>query len=326
MSEERRDELTGRRVLLAEGRAERPNEFARPTPTAADTDDKPRPGCAFCPGNEAQTPRPSLVRPGGPDGWRVRIVPNRYPAVDAAAGQGVHEVVIESPRHVERTGLLDERQYARVLLAIAQRMKALAADGRYPYRLLFKNVGASAGASLQHLHSQLIALPAAPAAVVGEQAAAFAAGCCRWCERLAAVRLDGRCVVADAGRWLAWCPAASRQPYEVTVAPTGHESHFERLADDRSAAAPLARLLLTVLRAVEQQVAPNGYNMMVHTSPGPIDERARWHWRIEIVPRVASLAGLELATGLFLNAVSPERAAERLRRRIGPVSRARTGP
>jgi len=322
MNQLAQDELTGRRVLIAEHRADRPNEFASRAGTRLE-DASPRSDCPFCPGNEAGTPD-ALAEIAGPIGeWQVRVVPNKYPAVETFAGQGLHEVIIESRRHLERTGQLSTAELGVVLETYAQRLAVAGEEDRFPYQLLFKNVGPSAGASLGHLHSQLLALRSAPPHVELEQARLAAhrleTGRCGWCDRIDSDLQDQRRVVASGDGWLAVCPAASRQPYETWIFPTQHQHSFAELATAPDAIGKLANLLHSVVRAIETLIDGAGYNLMIHTTHDPPDAshpRGDGHWRMEIVPRVASLAGLELATGLFVNVLPTERAAERLRRQI----------
>ncbi|MEN1679119.1 MAG: hypothetical protein AAGJ46_05970 [Planctomycetota bacterium] len=317
MSELREDPLTGRRVLIAENRAGRPNEYAA---VAADlpADDSPRSDCVFCPGNEDQTP-PSTFESTGSDGlWTVRSFANKYAAVSPGAGE--HEVIVESRRHKWLTGQVTEPELAAVLVAYANRLAAFGADRRYPYGLVFKNVGASAGASLTHLHSQAIALPQVPPLVAAEgerlQSYHSTHGGCGWVDRVAEERSNASRIVLDHGEYVAFCPSAGRQPYETWVMPTDHQGSFEVAINSAEASHALAATLLPVVRAVEGLIGAHGYNMGVHTAPHSSVGGAYSHWRIEIIPRIASLAGLELATGLFLNVLSPERAAERLRAAI----------
>lgn len=319
MSELRHDPLTGRRVLIAENRAGRPNEFASKSSEEPLADDSPRADCPFCPGNEERTPDATLELFNAEGEWQVRAFPNKYPAVDAASGQGVHEVIVESRRHIERTGRLTLGELTRVLFAYAERMRAVADEGRLPYRLLFKNVGASAGASIHHLHSQFVALPEVPAQVAAEQqrlAARHASdGVHAWSEWIEAERASRERVHFDDGEWLVVCPPASRQPGETWIMPVGHHPHYERQINSLATAEGLAAVLLPIVRAIEAEIGDAGYNLMIHTTPDGVPRDAG-HWRMEIVPRVSSLAGLELATGLFLNTLSPERAAARLRERL----------
>lgn len=313
MSDLREDPLTGRRVLIAENRSGRPNEFAAPVEPPL-TDKSPRADCAFCAGNEAQTPDPTF-QVCDSDGWYVRAFPNKYPAIDVTAGQGQHEVIVESRSHIERTGDCTVENVASALFAYSQRLHAMALA--FDYQLLFKNVGASAGASLRHLHSQVLALDEVPSAIVAERERLEShrreTGDCGWCEYFDREQSLGHRIVAITDRFLAVCPYASRQPFETWIVPVEHASYFPGSAESMMHSQTLAKFILPVVRAIEAEIGTSGYNMILATAPAGSKD---WHWRLEIVPRVASLAGLELATGLFMNVVSPERAAERLRQRI----------
>lgn len=326
MNDFREDPLTGRRVLLAEHRAGRPNEFRGEPSTVPEWASTPRPACVFCPGNESQTPGDLALREDGVGRWQVRVVPNKFPAVGLAGAPGVHEVIIESRRHDRSTAQLSQAELAGVLEMYAQRLASAAENHpELPYRLIFKNVGHSAGASLEHLHSQVIALPEVPplAELERTRIAAYQRqhDRCGWCDRIAAERAAAVRIVADAGDWVAFCPVASRQPYETWILPTEHHAAFESLLTAPGAADRFAGMLLPLLEAIEAEIGPAGYNVIVQTSGGPNDQAdERGHWRIEIVPRVASLAGMELATGLYFNVLSPERAARTLRARIGAFS------
>ena len=316
MSDYRTDHLTGRRVIIAEHRAGRPNEYAARSSQKDDSTDY-HPQCPFCQGNEHITPIERYALRDESGNWRVRVVPNKYPAVGHEGGSGMHEVIIESPRHCRRTGQLSEDELADVLQVYARRLRA-AAEAGLPYRLIFKNVGPSAGASMEHLHSQLLALPEVPPAAAAERrlAAEYYSQTGRqgWSDRIAAER-QGERLIMEHEDWVAFCPAAARQPYETWIMPIAHQSDFEAILDSPAEIERLASLVYAVILVVEAEIDGEGYNVMVHTG----DDPQTGHWRIEIVPRVSSIAGLELATGLFVNVLSPERAAERLRNRIGSL-------
>ena len=164
----RTDWLTGRTVILAEHRANRPTEFAATTSSLAPSL-LAAAACPFCPGHESQTPAAVDSRADEQGHWRVRVVPNMYPAVmpqhdaqDTNSAVGAHEVVIESARHVDRTSSLTVPEFSDVLAVYAARLGHWHDKGSFEYGLVFKNVGPWAGASLSHLHSQLIALPKLP--------------------------------------------------------------------------------------------------------------------------------------------------------------------
>jgi UDPglucose--hexose-1-phosphate uridylyltransferase len=331
MPELRTDWLTGRTGIIAENRAQRPNEFAlNATPGEAASAagqstsfDASSPTCPFCIGNESQTP-PSVYQATDEQGrWRIRVVPNRFPAVELqpAAGTaepavGAHEVIIESSRHLDRMSAMSASELRDVLTAYTERLCHWRDDGRFGYGLVFKNQGQPAGASLAHVHSQLVALPNVPPAVERELQRAKSkfeqdqhCAYCRLCER---ERSHGERVVLDRDGYIAFCPNVSLQPLEVWLLPTEHEPWFERPGRP-DALERLARVLHYLMAKLESLVPGASYNMLVRTSPWPQGVEPWCHWRIELLPRFNPLAGLELATGVHINPLPPERAATQLR-------------
>lgn len=307
MIEVRRDPLGGHVVLMATDRIDRPNEFeSAPPRRAASRAD----ACPFCPHNERLTPEPRLDYPPFPQ-WTTRVVPNRFPAVELGAGRGRHEVLIESPRHVTSWCQLTPAEQHTAIDAMQRRVQEALAAG-FPYAQWFKNEGADAGASIQHVHSQLIATPEVPSVVAGEVcgAARFGAGhplgcyCC-W---LAA---QPSLVVARSRHHLAVCPPASRFAYEVWALPANHEERFE-LSPSESLA-DLAELVAECWRAWRGNWPAVGVNALLHSLPVGAKSQGRYHWHLEMSPRLARIAGYELATGRYINTVAPEQAASQLR-------------
>ena len=287
MPDLRTDQLIGRSVIIAENRAGRPNEFepaagqnSSSHSTQCRTPAAPF-DCPFCPGNEAGTP-PAVYEQRGDDGqWRLRVVPNKYPALTIAAdlphpnplpeGEGreqrpafgVHEVVIESARHVESVTELSVPELADVLAVYAQRLNHWQHDGRFRYGLVFKNLGGQAGASLSHVHSQLVALPGVPPVAQRELARAKdeyeARHECPYCHWIRRERSTGERMVIDRDGLVAFCPFASLLPYEVWLMPTSHKPWFER----GDSTGRLADVLHDVLNRVEAAVPGAGYNLLV---------------------------------------------------------------
>jgi len=339
MPQLRTDWLTGRTVIIAENRANRPNEFT-PSPLhgeaastrpsspqaaagrSAQSTTTPQTNCPFCVGNESKTP-PSLYESNDPQGrWQVRVVPNMFPAVElqpqhgtADPASGAHEVIIESPRHDVRMSALSVDELQAVLAAYAQRLAYWHDDGRFRYGLLFKNQGQPAGASLAHVHSQFVALANLPPAIERELQAArthfeHVQGCayCRLCEQ---ERAAGARIVLERDGYLAFCPYASLQPLEIWVMPTDHQPWFERAAQATSIER-LAGVLHSLFKRLDTAVPGASYNMLLRTSPWQAGVEQCCHWRIELLPRFNPLAGLELATSVHINPVPPELAARRL--------------
>jgi UDPglucose--hexose-1-phosphate uridylyltransferase len=312
MPELRRDELSGQWVLIAAGRAARPHTFpppARDADTPAD--------CPFCPGHENMTP-PEVYRTGegGPDapGWRVRVVPNLYPIVggtDAEPGAtGVHEVVVLSPSHDSSLAQLDESQAVDVLTILRDRTRHHLGAG-HAFVQVAINHGRAAGASIAHPHAQLVALDVVPPAVA------------RAVERFEATGED--LVIADLeragddlqvldGPVAAWCPWASSAPYELRLATHSPGPRFDEASDsDIEAVAKVARDVLGRLAAALGDVP---YNLVVHTGP-PGAGPESFHWYVEVQTRATVIAGFEQGTGILVNTMPPERAAQELRDSVG---------
>jgi UDPglucose--hexose-1-phosphate uridylyltransferase len=315
MTDLRRDPLFDRTVIIAEERGERPNDFAHrahvlPQPTAE--------SCPFCPGHEHQTPPAVYEQLDPQEGWRVRVVPNKYPAVrpdECGDEAGAHEVIIETPQHTGRPVDLSPDELVDVLDAYRHRLRYWGQSGRFRYGLVFKNVGVAAGASLVHMHAQLLALAILPPAVERElerlKHFAERMGVCGICAQLDQECQSGDRVVMVNEQYVAYCPRASLQPYETWIVPRAHQPSFEgeRTAVERG---QLADTLHQVQARLEEVVPGANYNLLVHTSPWGATMNF-YHWRLEIRPRITGLAGLELASGVHLNQVSPERAARQLR-------------
>ena len=323
MPELRTDPLSGLKVIVAGERSERPGAFLdvdRPPPIDPDRD-------PFLEGHEDQTPaelyavRPDGGAKDGP-GWRVRVVPNLYPALAAgdapgeAGGRelfasrpatGAHEVIVNSPRPVWSMLDLEPGQVAEAMAVWRERMR-VHEDAAYVHVIV--NEGQEAGASLPHTHAQLYALPFVPAAVARERerftAYSHDTNGRNLLEDLVQeeVRRRERVVALD-GEAVAICPFASRVPFHVMLAPRRPAARFE---DDGPLGAALLHEALGRLAAALGAAPP--LNMWVRTAPRGAE---RFCWRIDVLPRLAHLAGLEIGAGVHLNVLAPERAAERLR-------------
>ena len=243
----------------------------------------------------------------------------RRPAAGVAAvapAVGAHEVIIESARHVRRTAELSASELHHVLEAYAARLAYWRDDERLRFALVFKNQGPNAGASLGHLHSQLIALPAVPAAIARELARAEQAygeeGICPYCRWIAQERAAAQRIVLDRDGFIAFCPSASLQPFETWLLPTEHAPWFEQPLRPEMLER-LSGVLHALIARLESLLPEPSYNLLLRTSPWTDGIEPCSHWRIELLPRLASLAGMELGTGIHINPLAPEHAAERLR-------------
>jgi UDPglucose--hexose-1-phosphate uridylyltransferase len=330
MSEYRQDPLSKRWVIIGSDRAARPNEFVE-EPVRR----QPVP-CPFCAGNEHETPDAvaTYAAPGKKD-WLVRVVPNKYPAVTldeslcpncqplgptapaagAVPGFGRHEVIIESPRHVASLSELTPTEAELVFQAYRDRIAALKATGQYRYVQIFKNVGPAAGASLEHVHSQLVALPGVPDVIAQELASSreyFALNHRPLMSELIVRELAaGERIVAHTNQFVAYCPYASRFPYEVCIAPIREQASFEDT--QASELGELSRIAGDVIGRIERMGGQSAYNCVLHTQPFDTPPQDHYHWHIEIIPRFTKVAGFEWGTGCYINPLPPEVAAVQLR-------------
>jgi UDPglucose--hexose-1-phosphate uridylyltransferase len=253
--------------------------------------------CPFCEGREDRTPPETYaLGPSGraPDtpGWRVRVVPNLYPAFER------QEVVIHTPRHARSIAELSPYEIYAVATAWQARARSVRAeDGSYLHA--FINEGREAGASLPHTHSQLVWLKERPPVVEGELHRWESRGC-GVCRLVAGELGQAERIVAQRNGLIALCPYASRTPYELLVAPVTHE------ADVWSS--PLLGVALELvgdaLRRLHAVEGPRPVNAWLHTEG---------HWHLEVLPRFGVLAGIELGAGVYVNPMPPEEAAAALR-------------
>jgi UDPglucose--hexose-1-phosphate uridylyltransferase len=244
LPELRKDPVTGRWVIIATDRARRPSDFSRePVPPPVGR------FCPFCYGNEQKTPPEILAyrREGAPNspGWSVRVVPNKFPVLgiegelnrqgdgmfDRMNGIGAHEVIIETPDHNATMADMPEKQIEEVLYAYRDRMLDLKRDHRFRYIVIFKNYGEAAGASLEHPHSQLIALPVIPKRVKEEVDGSklyfdFKERCV-YCDIMRQEESSGVRLVIETERFVALEPYAPRFPFETWIMPRNHAAHFE---------------------------------------------------------------------------------------------------
>lgn len=327
--ERRLNPFTGDWVIIAGNRAHRPQDLATEIDAARLS------SCPFCAGRESETTAaiaeldpPRSASHG--HAWQVRVVPNLYPAfisgpsggdnsdptLAAEASHGQHDVVIESPRHLTRLTELTDDEASVVFRAYQQRMLDYASDPQLVYGIIFKNCGSAAGMSREHIHAQMAGLPFIPPMIDRELtlSAQFhhENGRCLFCTTIEQEIADGKRVVHTTPRLVAICPFASRFPYETWILPRAHQASFESTPVDLMS--ELSALMLEILRQLESLVPCPAYNYIVHTSPFDTRWKDHYHWHIEVIPRLSRLAGLELGTGVHVNTVSPELAANRLRK------------
>lgn len=343
IAEYRRDPLSGAWVIISKERAQRPHDIEEVAQENLGV------ACPFCKGNEKlATPASvtyfldgSTVTASDPffisgrrkrQDWQVRVIPNKYPAVDSDCGVhasegignglfesapafGVHEVIVESPNHVTSFGDVSPKQAELTLRAYQDRLRAMAQRPEIRYAQVFKNVGAAGGASLEHSHSQIVATSILPSRI-----ASRAARCAEYQTKkgsslvgdlVNAERNEKVRMVAEFEGIAVHCPFASRFPFEVWLSPLEPQAHFGEASPARINS--LAQLLQRVVTAFERILPRPAYNFCLDTAPFEPSAAEGYHWRLEVFPRLAKAAGFEWATGDFINTVPPEDAAAQLR-------------
>lgn len=337
MSELRWDPLKLHWVIIATERGRRPRDFL------VEPEQGEMTSCPFCYGNEDKTPGEIFaIRPGGPanaPNWRVRVIPNKYPALriegdiesrgyglyDVRNGIGAHEVIVETPDHGRMLADLTPPEVCDVLRAYRARFLDLRRDPRFRYLTLFKNHGRRAGATLAHSHSQLIAVPLTP------PVAATQLGICReyyskkerciYCDIIKFELEQGARIVREFSDYVIMTPYASCFPFELRLYPKRHGHDFGLLDD--SQLLDLAVALKDMLVRLKTVLKDPPFNFIIHTAP-PLQPRLGkpdywsslaldYHWHIELVPRLTQIAGFEWGTGFYINPTSPEDAALFLR-------------
>jgi UDPglucose--hexose-1-phosphate uridylyltransferase len=333
MSVIRQDATTKAWVIIATERAMRPDDFRGAIPARASPEHEA--SCPFCPGHEMSTP-PEVWRLSDPQGsgWAVRVIPNKFAALAGAAepqrreagplfremdGVGAHEVIIETPMHNRVMPLMTDAEIERVLQAYQARLQARRADPRVRHVIIFKNHGERAGTSLEHPHSQLVATPIAPLQVRRTYEVATAhyddTGRCLYGDMVEAELEAGVRLVLETADFVVFHPFASHVPFETWIAPKRHQPSFGQAARDELAA--LAPVLRRTLRALYDVLRNPDFNYIVHSAPIEDESKHYYLWHIQILPRVTTIAGFELGSGMSITTIFPEASAAFMRQVIG---------
>lgn len=326
MSELRQDRTGGGWVIIAPRRGQRPQASAPARPGGAPSRFDPK--CPFCPGHESELPGILAETPAASvPGWTLRVVPNKYPALQAPAetphvaehvahaGYGFHEVIIESPRHDAALDTLSADERLAVITAYRDRSRVLFAEPRVETVLLFRNHGPSAGASLLHPHAQAIALETVPPRLAALNAWGrrhhAEHGDCATCTELQIETRHRIRVVEETERFVALVPFAAEHPYEIWIVPLDHHAAFIDIDDDGMA--EFGALLARSLQRLKIVLNDPPYNFVIDSAPKHEFGAAHFHWRLRLVPDVAIWGGFELGGGLPINPSSPEDDAVALR-------------
>jgi UDPglucose--hexose-1-phosphate uridylyltransferase len=265
--------------------------------------------------------------------WTLRVVPSKFPALrvegeltregeglyDKITGVGAHEVIIESPDHMATLSTMPEKRVEDLFWAFRERLIDLRRDFRLRHIILFKNYGNGAGATLEHPHSELIALPVVPKRVQEEIDGAkrhfeFKERCV-FCDIVRQERTDAERIIIETDHFLVFAPYAARVPFETWVVPKQHASHFDTISP--TAMQNLASVMQRLLQKVDKTLEKPAYNFVLHTAPIQEPALSYYHWHIEVMPKLTQMAGFEWGSGFYINPTPPEEAARFLRESIG---------
>lgn len=332
VSELRRDLVTDNWIVVAKGRGERPHARKREKEV-----EDPIDTCPFEDPQAAGNDDPVLIYPSTPsteprgkDGeeWSLQVIPNKYPAFfgegcptiskvgpySVQDGLGHHEVIITRD-HSSHLALLPPGKVIEVLRAYKERYLSLKKEECVKYISIFHNHGRSAGASLTHPHSQLVAIPILPSnirrSLSGSNIFYKKHGKCVHCAMLDWEREDKKRIVFENKDFIAICPFISRDAYEVRIFQKAHSAYFEKTGEEGISS--LAEIFQEVLKSFYKNLENPPYNFYLHTAPIDGTTYLQYHWHFEILPKTEIAAGFEMGTGIEISTIEPEKAAEALR-------------
>lgn len=328
-SELRQDLVSGDWVVIATGRAKRPDDFAH---FERIKDDKGIEGCLF-EDPIATGQEPDVLIYERSDGeWTLRVFPNKFPAFSggkfsdknigegpyfAMPGIGFHEIIVTRD-HFRQLAVMDVMEIAEVFDAFQQRYLELMKKRGVNYIAIFHNHGKEVGASIPHPHSQLMAIsvvaPYIKLELDGAEKYHKHTKHCVFCNMIEFESENKKRVVFENDEFIAFCPFASRAAFEVHVMPKKHSPYFERITDEQKI--KLAEVFQKGLGSIYKALNDPPYNFYVHSAPCDGKDYPHFHWHIEILPHTATWAGFELDTGIEISTIQPEVAAEFFRKQI----------
>lgn len=331
MNEVRQNKATKGWVIYATSRGKRPHDFqgegsVREGLPPIDKD------CPFCPGNETMLPSVVMEMPmEGASSWQTRVVGNKFPALTpngdttrkkndiyvSMPGYGHHEVIIEGPLHNRRIAQMSISEFLIIIETYYSRFVHLMADDRNKMIIIFRNHGAKAGTSLVHPHSQIIVTGFVPNHIRLREDEAQRYydewGRCVYCEILAYERKDSRRIILENDSFVAFVPYAAEVPFEVWIVPKEHLASFGQTSE--SARLDLAMALHTVLVDLVAKLNDPDYNYVINTCTQYKTEEPHLHWYLQIRPRLTTIAGFEIGSGISINPSIPEMDADFLKSR-----------
>ena len=326
MSEIRLNPITREWVIIAKEKGKKPEDFIivkenRTPPEFLKT-------CPFCPGNEAVTPKETF-KICDEKGWKIRVVPNKFAVLSGEGekirtgteihknvnGVGTHEVIVETPVHNLTTATMPLEQLKEVMQTYRDRFLEVYSDQRVEHVIVFKNSGPASGTTIEHPHSQVVGIPVTPLHIRSriENAMRFFddTGGCLMCRIIKDELREGTRIVMDTRHFTAFVPYAALSPFHTWIFPKKHSGFFADMQSEEIW--DLASSLKSIMARVYHGLNNPDFNYVV-MSGNPSDVNSGFiHWYLSIVPRMAMASGFELGSGMYINPLIPERAAEYLR-------------
>lgn len=334
MPEFRKDIITDDWVIIATERAKRPEDFTKHIDDQVSRSRE----CPFDPGNEELTP-PEILRVDKKGNivdknsdWQIRIVPNKFPALvnDATTKKGfdgfysnmgsfgMHEVVVNTPEHITSLNDLDAFQLKLMIKVYKLRIKMLKNNTKLKSIIVMLNQGVQAGASLEHSHSQIFALPLIPhklkRELEGTKRYYKKKGKCALCYMIEHEKSESKRVVFENKHFIIIEPYASKGPFETWIIPKRHYSNFEEISEREIDS--FTECLKLILELFDKDLQNPSFNYYIHT--GPINGKPikHFHWHFEFIPKMSIKAGFEIATGIHISITSPEASADFFRKKL----------
>jgi UDPglucose--hexose-1-phosphate uridylyltransferase len=326
MSELRQNLATKEWYIIATERAKRPMDF--------NLDDKKREQqeysteCPFCPGNESLTREHTHeIKMNGK--WVVRSVPNKYSALQPEGnrervdkgvyrkmqGVGYHEVIIESDLHNDNYYKMPVEHIENIIRLYIHRYREFISDEKVEDVIIFKNYGSSAGSSMAHPHSQIIATPIVPTPTrsILESAKRYYDdhGRCAYCQMISEELHEKTRVVTSNEEFVVFCPYASGTPFETWIVPRTHRADFCDIPEDEIHG--LAAIMKDIFSRYYYGLEDPDFNFVIKTPPRDESNDRSFHWYIQVFPKITKIAGFELGSGMYINVTIPEENAEFLR-------------
>ncbi|RJR36012.1 MAG: galactose-1-phosphate uridylyltransferase [Desulfobacteraceae bacterium] len=329
MNEIRQNKATGQWVIIAPGRGKRPHDHRRAGGGEELLPEKES-GCPFCPGNEEMLPS-VILELGSPtdDGWQIRVVPNKFPALApdastlryergiylAMSGYGRHEVIIESPLHNRQIPDFDPKTVDLLIETYHRRYLDLTREHKNMMVLIFRNHGQKAGTSLVHPHSQIIVTGMVPRFLRWREDEARRYfdewGRCVYCDILHFELKERKRLVLENGSYAAFVPFAAEVPFETWIVPKEHDASFGSISDESKKG--LSEALRLILARLSEILDDPHYNYIISSAPHYESKEPQLHWYLQIRPRLTTRAGFEIGSGISINPSLPEEDAAVLR-------------